>query len=45
MAKQFSIPLAPSATVFPINLALYLKDLKSSVFSISVLKLVALSYE
>ena len=33
------------ATAFPNNLALYSKDLKSSVFSISLLKLVDSSLE
>ena len=32
------IPFAPSATVFPNNLALYLKDLKSLVLAIFALK-------
>ena len=41
----FSIPLAPSITVFPINLTLYLKDLNSPVFSISASKSVASSFE
>ena len=45
IATFFSIPLAQSAAVFPNNLALYLKDLKSSEFSISVLKLVVSSLE
>ena len=36
------IPFAPSASVFPYNLALYMKDLKL-VFAILLLKLVALS--
>ena len=39
------IPLASSATVIPNNLALYLKDLELSVFTISPLKLVASSFE
>ena len=39
------IPFAPSATALSDNLALYLKDLKLSVFAISALKLVPLSLE
>ena len=38
-------PFATSATIFPYNLVLYLKDLKWSVFSMSLLKLVASSFE
>ena len=35
------IPFAPSASVFPYNLALYMKDLKLLVvFAVSLLKLV-----
>ena len=34
----FKIPFAPSITVFPNNLALYLKDLKSLLFTKSALK-------
>ena len=41
----FRIPLAPLSTVFPINLALYLKELKCSMFSILVLKIVLSSFE
>ena len=41
----FSIPLAPPANVFPINLALYVKYLKSLVLLISVLKLVTSIFE
>ena len=41
--KIIKIPFAPSATVSPINLALYLKDLKAPAFSIWALKLVASS--
>ena len=49
MAKQilhfFRIPLAPSSSVFPNNLAIYLKDLKLLVLVKSALKLVAPSFE
>ena len=41
----FKISFASSASVFCNNLALYLKDLKSSVFTISKLKLVVSSFE
>ena len=41
----FKILFAPSASVFSNNLALLLKDLKSSVFAISPLKLVASFFE
>ena len=37
----FRIPFASSATVFPINLSLYLKDLKLLALAISTLKSVA----
>ena len=37
----FKIPFAPSATIFPNNLALYLKNLKSLVLAIFALKPVA----
>ena len=40
-----AIPLAPSASVFFNNLALYMKDLKLLVFSIFALKLVVSSFE
>ena len=49
MAKQmlhfFRIPLAPSSSVFPNNLAIYLKDLKLLVLVKSALKLFAPSFE
>ena len=49
IAAFFRIPLvlfgASRPSVFPNNLALYLRDLKSSVFAVSVLKLVASSLE
>ena len=41
----FNIPFAPSATVFPNNLALYSKDLKLKVFALSASKLLASSLE
>ena len=37
----FRIPYAPSASVYPNKLGLYLKDLKLSMFAIVLLKLVA----
>ena len=40
-----AIPLAPSASVFFSNLALYMKDLKLLVFAIFALKLVVSSFE
>ena len=43
--KFLKIAFAPSTSVFPINLALYLKDLKSSMLAISALELVASSSE
>ena len=39
------IPRASSASVFPYKLALYLKDLKSAVFAILLLKSVASTSE
>ena len=46
VAQQFfKIPLAGWATAFPNNLALYLKNLKLSVFATSLSKSVALSLE
>ena len=49
MAQQFlyfvKIPVALSASVFPNNLALFLKDLKSLLLVTSALKLVASSLE
>ena len=39
------IPFSPSASAFPNNLVLYLKYLKLLVLAISVLKLVASSFE
>ena len=39
------ISFVPSATVFPNNLALYLKDLKTLSFAIAASKLVASSLE
>ena len=41
----FRVVLFPSATVFGNSLVLYSKDLKALLFSISALKLVALSLE
>ena len=41
MAVFFRIPLLPSATVFPNNLALYLKDLKALVLAIIAFKFAA----
>ena len=45
MLHFFRIPLAPSSSVFPSNLAIYLKDLKLLVLAKSALELVASSLE
>ena len=43
IAAFFKISFAPSATLFPNNLALYLKDLKLSLFSVLLCKSTASS--
>ena len=43
IAAFLKIPFAPSATLFPNNLVLYLKDLKLSLFSVLLCKSIASS--
>ena len=45
IATFLKIPFSLSASVFPNNLALYSKDLKPLMFTISALKLIASSFE